>query len=105
MINRQLELRLENGAGLKPTGRNHRRSGRARWWFARMRGAVDEARDWPVAFPPGPAPRPGEVPASADAPSMGIAPPTKRPSARDSDANAGSAEPPGWKFGLGHRGN
>jgi hypothetical protein len=52
MVSRQLELGFENHPGLKPAGRRRGRSGRANWWFDRMRGIVNEARDWPPARPP-----------------------------------------------------
>ena len=58
MISRQLELGFENQPGLKPAGRSRGRSSRANWWFERMRGVVNHARDWPPASPPAKAPRP-----------------------------------------------
>jgi hypothetical protein len=66
MVSRQLELGFENRPGFKPAGRSRGRSDRAHYWFERMRGVVDEARDWPPEFPPLHAPRPDEVPASAN---------------------------------------
>jgi hypothetical protein len=103
MISRQLELGFENRPGLGPAGRSRRRSGRAHWWFAQMRGVVNEAREWPAAFPPLPAPRPGEVPAKADAPPSGIAPPAEGPDAPDVGTDARRAETWGWKFGRARR--
>jgi len=50
MMVRQLELGLEN----RPVGQSgggRRRSGRANWWFQRMRGLVEEAREWKPAIP------------------------------------------------------
>ncbi len=49
MIDRQLELGLENRSVYRPG--NRRRSGRANWWFERMRGLVEEAHDWEAAAP------------------------------------------------------
>jgi hypothetical protein len=103
MVSRQLELGFENRPGLKPAGRSRGRSGRANYWFERMRGVVNEARDWPPASPPRHAPRLAEVPASAEGPSSGIAPPTAEPSPPDAGANARAPEPPRWKFGRARR--
>ncbi len=52
MINRQLELGLENRPACG-SPRRRPRSGRANWWFQRMRGLVEEARDWEPAKLPG----------------------------------------------------
>jgi hypothetical protein len=51
MISRQLQLRLENQPGMKPQSQHRRRTSRAHWWFDKMRGVVDDARDWPTAAP------------------------------------------------------
>ena len=103
MVSRQLELGFENRPGFKPAGRSRGRSGRAHYWFERMRGVVDEARDWPPEFPPLHAPRPDEVPASAKGPSSGIAPLVAEPSSPDAGANAPAREPTRWKFGRARR--
>lgn len=52
MISRQLELGLENRSSMKPVPGGRSRSNRAHWWFEKMRGVVNEARDWPPALPP-----------------------------------------------------
>jgi hypothetical protein len=77
MISRQLELGFENRLGLKTGGRSRGRSGRANYWFERMRGVVDEARDWAPSLPP------AEFPARAEAPSSGIRLPSAEPSRSD----------------------
>ena len=100
MVNRQLELGFENRPGLKPAGRSRGRSGRAYYWFERMRGVVNEASDLPPASPPRHAPRPAEVLASADARSSGLASPANPP---DAGANAPALEPPRGKFGRARR--
>ena len=46
MVSRQLELALGNQRGLRPVVRRGNRSGRANWWFEKMRGVVNKARDW-----------------------------------------------------------
>lgn len=51
MINRQMELGLENRPVCHSAVRR-RRPGRAYWWFQRMRGVVEEARDWEPAVLP-----------------------------------------------------
>ena len=99
MVSRQLELGFENRPGFKPAGRSRGRSGRAHYWFERMRGVVDEAHDWPPEFPPLHAPRPDEIPASAKGPSSGIAPATAGSSPPEVGTNARASEPPRWKFG------
>ena len=52
MISRQMELRFESGPSMMPLRRRQSRSNRANWWFEKMRGVVDHARDWPPATPP-----------------------------------------------------
>ena len=82
MIRRQLQLRLKNQSGLRSQGRSGRRSGRAHWWFEKMRGIVDHAPDWPPT-----APSPEVTPSAATTP-----PPA-------SEAKASPAPPPyRWKF-------
>src|ERR1017187_10316007 len=73
MINRQLELGFENRSGLRPTGRNRRRAGRANWWFERMRGGVNHARDWPPAPTLAKPLRPPADRASSGPPPSGVA--------------------------------
>jgi hypothetical protein len=51
MISRQLELGFADQPGLRLASRRGFRSSRANWWFERMRGVVDDARDWPSALP------------------------------------------------------
>jgi hypothetical protein len=51
MGNRQLEFGFENRPQAEKARRRRRRSGRAQWWFAQMRFAVNEAHDWPPASP------------------------------------------------------
>ena len=103
MVSRQLELGFENRPEFKPAGRSRGRSGRAHYWFERMRGVVDEARDWPPEFPPLHAPRPDEVPASAKGPSSGIAPLVAEPSSPDAGAKALGPEQRRWKFRRARR--
>ncbi len=82
MISRQLQLRLENQPGMKPQSRQRRRTSRAHWWFDKMRGVVDDARDWPTA-----------------APSSGPALPAADNPAPATEDHAPSAPPPyRWKF-------
>lgn len=55
--NEQLELGF-NGTPARLFGRRReQRLARAGWWFARMRAAVADAMDWPVAN----APRPEQI--------------------------------------------
>jgi hypothetical protein len=53
MINQQMELGLGKSRFCRSSRRGaHSKSERARWWFQRMRQAVDQAFDWqPVAQP------------------------------------------------------
>jgi hypothetical protein len=82
MISRQLRLRLENQAGMKPQGQHRRRTSRAHWWFEKMRGIVDHAPDWRPA-----------------APSSEVTPPAGVDPAPTSGANPPPAPPPyRWKF-------
>ena len=103
MVSRQLELGFENRPGFKPAGRSRGRSGRAHYWFERMRGVVNEASDLSPASPPRQATGLAEVPASADPPSSGIAPATAEPNPPDAGANAPAREPTRWKFGRARR--
>jgi hypothetical protein len=49
--NEQLELGF-NGTPARLFGRRReQRLARAKWWFARMRAAVEDAMDWPTAEP------------------------------------------------------
>ena len=66
MISRQLELGFENQPGMRPGRRSSGRSNRAHWWFEKMRGVVDDAREWPPAIPPPIAPRALAPPTSSD---------------------------------------
>jgi hypothetical protein len=50
MGDRQLEFGFENRPQGKAMSRSRRRTGRAHWWFSRMRCVVNEARDWPLAL-------------------------------------------------------
>jgi hypothetical protein len=97
MVSRQLELGFEGRPGLKPAGRSRGRSGRAHWWFDRIRGVVDEARDWAPAL------RPAEVPARGEAPSSGIGLPTAEPTPPDAGAKALGPEQRRWKFRRARR--
>jgi hypothetical protein len=63
MISRQLELRLENRPAFQAQSRLRGRRGRAHWWFERMRGLVDEARDWEPAALPGESQGTSRIPA------------------------------------------
>ncbi len=49
MVSRQLELALGNQRGLRPVRGRRNRSGRASWWFEKMHGVVNQARDWEPA--------------------------------------------------------
>jgi len=51
MITRQLELGLDNRQGGRPGTNRRRHSGRASWWFDRMRGAVEGTRDSDPSLP------------------------------------------------------
>lgn len=95
MVSRQLELGFENRPGLKPAGRSRGRSGRADFWFERMRGVVDEARDWAPAL------RPAEVPAQVE--SSGIGLPLAEPTPPDAGAKAPDPEQRRWKFRRARR--
>jgi len=58
MTNQQMELGLGRGRVCRSVNRGaHSKSARARWWFERMRQAVDQAFDWQAA----PAPRPEQI--------------------------------------------
>jgi len=82
MISRQLNLRLENQSSLNSQHPGRRRSGRAHWWFEKMRGIVDHAPDWPPA-----------APSSEPAPPAATTPPPAI------EANVPSAPRPyRWKF-------
>ena len=104
MINRQLELGFENRSGLRPTGRNRRHSSRANWWFERMRGVVNHARDWPPASPLAKTLlSPGDR-VSAGAPPPGAARQTRGTSVPSTGANAQTtSEPHRWKFSRTRR--
>jgi hypothetical protein len=53
-INEQLELGF-NGTPTRPFGRRReQRVERAKWWFARMRAAVEGAMDWQTVHQPRP---------------------------------------------------
>ena len=104
MINRQLELGFENRSGLRPTGRNRRRSGRANWWFERMRGVVNHARDWPPAPPLAKTLRPPADWVSSGAPPSGVAGQARGSSVPSTGANAlTNSEPHRWKFSRARR--
>jgi hypothetical protein len=51
MLNRQLNLSLEERVGQGTDTRPRRRSSRARWWFAQMRLAADGALSWQTPAP------------------------------------------------------
>ena len=51
MINRQLELGLDNRPVCQSDNRRRRRTGRANWWFERMRGLVEGAQEWEPSVP------------------------------------------------------
>jgi len=51
MIDRQMELGIPKATRYQSMARRHRRTQRARWWFARMRQVVDNAVEWPPATP------------------------------------------------------
>ena len=89
MISRQLQLHLQSQSGMRPKGPSRHRSGRAHWWFEKMRGIVDEAPDRTAATPLSePAPR-----AAATAPPAATnPPPVIRP---DAPSAPGSYH---WKF-------
>jgi hypothetical protein len=104
MITRQLDLGFENQPGLKPPGRSRGRPNRANWWFERMRGVVNHARDWPPVPPSAEAPRPpagwvssGPPPSEANPRAAGSRPP-------GTEANVPSlSEPRRWKFSRARR--
>ena len=66
IMNGQMELSLEAGRGRAARNQRVRRTGRAGWWFERMRQAVDRALDWPAA--PEPALRPEKAGLAATGP-------------------------------------
>src|ERR1039458_7099502 len=99
MINRQLELGFENRSGLRLTGRNRRRSSRANWWFERMRGVVNHARDWPPASPVAKTLRPPADRATSGGPQSAAARGARGSSVARTGANAlTNSEPHRWKF-------
>jgi hypothetical protein len=87
MIERQLELGFEDGAGLRPSCRRRGRTNRANWWFEQMRGVVKHARDWPAAEVPEDAARPAAAPPAPESPSPARVVPTasSRPRGQRSD--------------------
>jgi hypothetical protein len=76
MVSRQLELGLGTQSARQPAGRRRRGSGRAEWWFERMRGTVNRAVDWEPAPLPPEGSRPTAVQADSDPSSSRNAPPT-----------------------------
>jgi hypothetical protein len=61
MSDGQMELSLASDTQLRHHHCRLEPSLRARWWFDRMRAAVDRALDWPTA----PLPRPEDLPEAA----------------------------------------
>jgi hypothetical protein len=51
MMNQQMELEIGTVRNCPSARRGQRRSGRASWWFDRMRQVVDRALDWQPAPP------------------------------------------------------
>ncbi len=92
MISRQLELGLENRTMMPLRGQS-RRANRAHWWFEKMRGLVDEARDWPAVLPPQPPLRFRAIVPSARATTATPANPT----------TSTAPEVHRWHFGRMHR--
>jgi hypothetical protein len=104
MIRRQLELGFENQPGLKAAGQSRGRSSRAEWWFERMRGVVNHAREWPPVPPPPKAPRPPAGQTSAKPPPSGAAPQTLDSSPPAARTNAPpDPGPRRWKFSRARR--
>jgi hypothetical protein len=54
MNDQQMELGFGRERVCPSVNRRQRRLNRARWWFERMREAVDRALDWQPAPPPRP---------------------------------------------------
>jgi hypothetical protein len=54
ITNEQMELGLGQPRARLPMNVSSRRSSRARWWFSRMREAVDRAFEWQPAQTPRP---------------------------------------------------
>lgn len=52
MMNRQLQIGLENRTDMRLSRQARSRSSRAHWWFVKMREVVADARDWPPTAPP-----------------------------------------------------
>ena len=102
MVSRQLELGFENRPGLKPAGRSRRRSGRANWWFERMRGTVDHVRDWPA--PAAQISRSTSVLANSSSPLPAAVSRTLKSNPPAEEVNPPSVpEPPRWRFGGDRR--
>ena len=99
MIRRQLELGFENQPGLNAAGRSRGRSSRANWWFERMRGVVNHAREWPPVSLPTEAPGSPAGRVSSGPPPSGAAPQTSGSGPPGTEAKAPpAAERPRWKF-------
>ena len=103
MINRQLELGFENRTGLRPGSRRQGRSRRAHLWFERMRGVVDEAHDWPSAYPPRCTPLPGEATAPPGLSPSGAALQGASAGPVAAGGNSPGQEPRRWNFGRARR--
>jgi hypothetical protein len=99
MISRQLELGLENQPGMRPVRPRRSRSNRAHWWFEKMHGAVEQARDWPPDVPSPGNSRGGVSPTAAGPPASDGQPrrPASAPQAAPGDARA-AAGPYRWRF-------
>ena len=104
MISRQMELGFENQPGLKPGGGSRGRSGRANWWFERMRGVVNHAREWPPVPPPAEATRPTAGRNGSVLPPSGTRPRASMAGPAITEADAPSTpEPHRWKFSRTRR--
>jgi hypothetical protein len=104
MVSRQLELGFQNQPGLKPAGRSWGRSRRANWWFERMRGVVNDARDWPTGLPPARAPRPPAGRANSSPPPSGAASRASGSGLPTTEATAPpTSESRRWKFSRARR--
>ncbi len=101
MISRQMELHFEAQQGLMPLRRSYDRSSRARWWFEKMRGVVDHARDWPPATPPFKVDRSLAPQATPVAPSPEVGRPGRTWTSPARKAEF-AATPGGYRWQFGH---
>ena len=72
MISRQLELGFQQPPRMHSVRQTVRRSSRAQWWFEKMHGAVEDAREWPTTVKVSKPQPPVAAPPNFRAPSSGL---------------------------------